>query len=1797
MTVLEESAETNISRFLTGITPGLPVGQAGETWIFTTTTGSGSPTNALFAVAPAMMNNGTLLFQPLAHSYGTNTVTVVMTTSGSTTNGGLNALTKTFQIAVTSISHAPVIVGAVDQTVNEGATPVSATISVWDYDANSVSSLSLSVATLSNPLASVKITGPTVTGTNAVYTVLFAGTNTSGAVPVQLVAIESGSGLSTTNNLTLNIAYVNQGPSFSMGAGYLSTITPTTNFMVQTLEESPEVTNAGVLTAISVGPGSQSGQTWSFATTTQTNDSTEDIFFGETISTNAAFAVMPWVDTNGTMYFQPMPHSYGTNLVTVVMTSSGSATNGGVNTYTTNFFIGIIQTNHAPVIASLADQGIAENGAAITFAVNVSDDYDQLSGDLTLTNLPSSLATVAIGAPSWPTASNAVFQVTITPNANTSGAETIQLVATQPAFGSGQTDLLSTNAFNLGIGFVNQAPSFATTTPTVLLLEESPGVITNILTGINTGLGNPSETWTFTATTSTNSATNAIFAVAPLAVTNGTMYFQPAAHSYGTNTVTVVMKTSGSAANGGINAVTNSFLIGVIQTNHAPVFASLATETTYENSAPITNTISVWDYDRQPALLSVVTNSWPAGFASVQITKLSTAGLVSNALFQVVVTPSTNAFGTTNVQLVATEGTDGPGQVSLKTTNALPLAISQANLAPSYVLYTNSSATNVLVQAPEESGVVTNTNVIYSLTVGPGQSGETWGFVTLTDTNETTNVFFATLPAVGTNGALTFKPLPHSYGTNLVTLVMTNNGGTAYGGVNAFTNTFYIGIAQIAHAPGIIYPTNVTVLENASQTAIINVWDYDQTVNLAAYAASLSNSLVSVSITDTNVVSTSNVLFTVTYTAGVNISGTTSVQLLATNENNPLLITTNVQTVTVAFVNQAPIFTLFTNASSPKVLVQAPEESGLVTNTSVVYSLSTGPANQNLETWGFTVNATGTGDPTNVLFAIQPAVATNGTLTFEPLAHSYGTNTVTLTMINSGGTANGGLNSYTTNFLIGIAAISHAPVIANTTNQITLENTILTNVISVWDYDQTTNFTLTVTSLTNKLAGISILSSNAVTTASNMLFTVAFTPGTNVSGLAPFQLVATENSSGLSVTSTPSLNILFVNHAPSYQITTSNVVNDTGVTPTNAVVVAENAGLTNFSNFLINMSVGPINESGQTWSFAVICPTNNATNAVFATAPTIATNGTLAFKVANYSFGTNVATVIMTDNGGTANGGVNTYTNSFIFEVQQGSYPPLITGLTSKTILENATNVTMPFALFDPLSTTFTVTCLSSNTSVVTVAISGTGTNRTLTFSPVTNTSGNSIITVTADDGTLTNSTNFLLTVQWVNLAPSFALTVTNINVTQYGVGVTITNAATNILAGPAAQNTTGETVSFQVTNSNPSLFAYPPVVSANGTLTFIPGTKGGTVTVGVLAVNSGGTANGGVNSSAVQTFTITIPANPFQGLAGAYTGLFYDTNTIGNANSGYFSVAVAADATFNGYMLYGGNSNVLSGRFNITNDLATVLAADNTLNLSIDTNGTEGITGSVTNSTGAWNVPLVAYLAGYSPTQPTLLAGTYNMALPGLANVLTGPAGDSVFTVTISTNGTVTLVGALADNTTVSMVSQLSGGNLCPLYMPIYDNGAGGSFIGWLDFNGDLVNNNVTTNSILTWFDEANYSVLYTAGFTNQAVPLVLFYDNALSSALSFSSGTVILAGGNLATPITNSVAISENTIYVDPQASNGLSLNINPTTGEITGSFLTPESTTNYIDAVILQNSTNVSRGYFIGTSQGGSFILFGK
>ena len=86
----------------------------------------------------------------------------------------------------------------------------------------------------------------------------------------------------------------------------------------------------------------------------------------------------------------------------------------------------------------------------------------------------------------------------------------------------------------------------------------------------------------------------------------------------------------------------------------------------------------------------------------------------------------------------------------------------------------------------------------------------------------------------------------------------------------------------------------------------------------------------------------------------------------------------------------------------------------------------------------------------------------------------------------------------------------------------------------------------------------------------------------------------------------------------------------------------------------------------------------------------------------------------------------------------------------------------------------------------------------------------------------------------------------------------TIAGWATNISAGSAYES--GQILDFIVSNNNSALFSFQPAITPDGTLTFTPmASATGSAIVTIRLHDNGGVVNGGVDTSAAQTFAINV--------------------------------------------------------------------------------------------------------------------------------------------------------------------------------------------------------------------------------------------------------------------------------------------------------------------------------------------------
>jgi hypothetical protein len=516
----------------------------------------------------------------------------------------------------------------------------------------------------------------------------------------------------------------------------------------------------------------------------------------------------------------------------------------------------------------------------------------------------------------------------------------------------------------------------------------------------------------------------------------------------------------------------------------------------------------------------------------------------------------------------------------------------------------------------------------------------------------------------------------------------------------------------------------------------------------------------------------------------------------------------------------------------------------------------------------------------------------SGTVTVNPAANENGTTNITITINRTGGP-----DSKTIQLTVN--AVNDAPSFTKGTDQIVDEDSGPHSVptwITVSSPGPVNEAGQTLTYQVTGNTNASLFSAGPTVNSGGAL---SYTPAANANGSATITLVVHDSggtaNGGVDTSASQSftLTVNAVNDAPTFTKGADQAVNEDGSAQT----------VTNWATLI---SSGPANESSQTLTFQV---TNNTNVALFSAGPAISSTGTLTYTPAANASGSATITINLKDNGGTANGGIDTSTSqTFVITVNAVNDAPSFTKGANQTVDEDAgaqtvtnwaTNISAGPADESGQALTFQVTG-NNNTALFAAgpAISSAG---TLTYTPAANANGLASITINLkDDGGTANggvdtstSQTFSITVNSVNDAPSFTKGADQ-SASNTGGPQTVANWATNISAGPG--NESSQTVTFQVTgNTNPSLFTAGPAVSSSGTLTYSPSTSaGGTATITLVVQDTGGTTNGGVDTSAAQSFTITIVP-----IGGFFSFQSSSSNT--TENSGMTTVNVIRSGNLSG--------------------------------------------------------------------------------------------------------------------------------------------------------------------------------------------------------------------------------------------------------------------------------------------------------
>ncbi len=1369
-----------------------------------------------------------------------------------------------WSITITAISDGlerPVISTVPNQVINEDGVSGPLSFTVSDPD-SPVAALSVSAGS-SNP-ALVPTNNIVFGGGGSNRTVtLTPALNASGLATITLFVTDGNTTTNSTFLLTVNP--VNDAPTITGVADQVinedTTIGPI-NFTIGDVE-----TPAASLTLLR-------------ASSNPALVPTNNIVFGGS-------------STNRTVTVTPAPNTFGSASVTLTVSD-------GTNSASTNFLVTVNPVNDAPTITGVADQSINE------------DVVTSLLG-FTIGDLETPAAGLAMsGGSSNPTlvpTNNIVFggagasrTVTVTPAANAFGTAVIFL------FVSDGTNVTATN-FLLTVNPVNDAPTIAGVPDQIINEDTSTtalpftvGDLETPATGlvVSGGSSNP-------ALVPTN---NIVFGGSGA---NRTVTVTPATNAFGTATIALTVSD-------GTNSVSINFLLIVNPVNDAPTISGVGDQSTVEDAATAALPFVVGDLETPAASLTLSS-------ASSNPALVSTNNIVfgdSGGNRTVTLTPLTNAHGSATITLTVGDGTNS-------TSTNFVLTVNPVNDAP--------AITSVADQAVNED---TSTGAL-GFTVGDVETLA--GSLVMTGGSSNP----ALVPAnsivfggSGSNRTVTVTPATDAHGSGIIFLTVSD-------GTNITTTSFLFTVTPVNDAPVISGIANQIVNEDTPTLPLgFLVGDVETPAGLLSLSSSSSNpalvptnsivfggsgsnrtvtitpalnqhgtALISLTVSDgTNSASTNFLLTVNPVNDAPSVTGIPDQSIIESQTAGPLGFTvgdveTAAANLTVSSISSDPLLIptnsiVFGGGGSNRTvtLTPIPEAYGIATitirvsdgtnTTSTNFLFIVNPYNDPPAITGVPdqiINEDGTTGPlgflvgdveTSAQFLVMsggssnPAlVPTNNivfggsgpsrTVTVTPAANGYGVATIFLTVSD-------GTNFVSTNFLLTVNPVNDSPAITDvpfllTTNEDTSTGPVSFTVIDL----ETPSASLTLRAESSDSALVP--TNNIVFSGSGSNRTVTVTPALNAYGTTIITIYVGDGTNTSS--SERILEITPVNDAP----TISGVVGQT-------IDEDSTTGLLNFIVGDVETAAASLIVAGGSSNPALV-PTNSI---VFGGS---GSNRTVSVTPAPDAHGT--TTIFLTIGDGT-----NSATTNFVLVVRPVNDAPGIATVIDQIINEDGATPALVFAVGD-VETPAAVLAMSagsSNPALVptnSIVFGGGGSNRTVTVTPAPNANGSALIFLTVSDGTNSTTTDFVLTVNPVNDAPSItgiAGQVINEDGVTTALGFMIGDAETvaanlNILAG----------------SSDPSLVPTNNVVfggsASNRTVTITPAPDANGSAIIFLTVIDG------TNSTTTNFVLVVNPVNDVPGITGITPQIINEDGTTGPLN---FNVSDVE--TLPGNLILGGASS-----------------------------------------------------------------------------------------------------------------------------------------------------------------------------------------------------------------------------------------------------------------------------------------------
>jgi hypothetical protein len=1410
-TVDEDSFMTMVPRFAVA-TPGGGLDEAGQSLTFAVS----NDDNALFALQPVITPWGALVFAPAPNVSGRATVTVTAVDDGP---GSATSPTRTFAIEVRPVNDPPILKLLGDWVVTEdsGSSSVSEFARALPGGGADEASQTAFAYTVDVDDEDLFASTPRIdSGGRLTFTPAKDAAGTTGVG----VTVTDSLGASVSQRFSITIKPENDAPTFALN---------TSNVVVA--EDSGR-------TSLDLARGNPGGGK---------DESNQGLLYSVTTKTGSElFAEAPAISPSGRLTFAPASNANGSATVTVYVSDEG-----GAESEPQTLAITVNPVNDAPILFLAGDQSVLEDsgarevlGFATGFPGGGPDEAGQaLIGFKTVAMNPGLFAV----APA--VSRDGTLTYALRPDA-VGSSRVLVSVTDDGGKANGGTPTSAIDAFTVTVHGVNDRPSLA------LLGDQSvlEDAVIQPVRGFalaHPGGGSDEAAQTFTYTVNVTKSDNpALFQRAPTISPAGELSYQLAPDQSGTAVLAVTVTDSGGVSGGGIDtSAAQSFQITVNPVNDKPT-VSLRDHVALEDSGP--------------AAVEGIAVAYPGGVGeegqsfhydvSASRPELFATGPTISPQGALSYTPKPDAAGTSEVSVRVT---DSGGAVS--DVRTFRITLNPVNDAPSLTL-----AGDQIVA--EDSGL-RSIDAFARPEPGGGEDEryQKFGYEVIVTKGAD---LFDQAPRIDGAGRLVYSTLRDRIGEAEVVVRVTDDGGTADDGRNSSLFVpFRIIVNPVNDQPMLTLKGPQAALEDSGEQIVRGFASAQAGGGPDEASQSFTYKVDSDHLELFERAPAISPAGDLTYTPKRDAVGTASVRVQTTdsggtaNGGNPV---SSVQSFSITLnpVNDAPTLSV---AANPVVVNEDTRSYSL---PGFAHPDAGGGPDELTQRFRYAVS----GNSNAALFSVQPEIDGSGRLTFSTQEDTSGEAEVALRVIDDGGTANGGKNaSELVSFRVVVNPVNDAPSVSLQGDVISVEDAGLVAMEGFASADMGGG--------PDEAASQLVKTYNVITDKDGLFAqapkigsdgTLSFQPQKDATGTAVVTVTATDSggtaNGGVNQSQSKSFTITLnpQNDAPSFILKGDHSSN-------------EDAPLQVVGSFAVGLAGGGPDEANQTFVYDVRV-LNEEDRALFRTQPAISPDGTLSYAAEKDAVGAATVSVSVTDSGGTANGGVNQSAwSTFRISVNPVNDPPTllvpggvvtvedggVSGFIERKNFAQAGPGGGPDEANDPNQNSFKYAVVSSSSKLFAVEpqIDRHG---TLTFTLAENANGNATVSVAVTDNGGAGATSpvrtFTIAVNPVNDAPELTL---------LGDQTILEDSKLQVVSGFAratpggGPDESGQGFTYSVSPDRPEmleLFSLAPSVDRFGRLIYSPAPDAvGEALIHVMAVDDGGSADGGQPYSGVKSFFLRI--------------------------------------------------------------------------------------------------------------------------------------------------------------------------------------------------------------------------------------------------------------------------------------------------------------------------------------------------